>query len=237
MFWIPSAFSIFAIIGIYGAPSSLKYAFISRMHSAFRTKDAAIKSISCSTPNLMSSLSFSVIAGSLTGTFGTFTPFRSPSSPPFVILHTISLRVFSRTSSPIRPSSINIVLPTCTSSINPAYVMETLVSSPSISSVHNVNISPVSSETFLPSFSTPVRISGPFVSKRMATGIFSSSLSRFIMSMRAFCSSWVPWEKLKRAISMPSLISFLTISGSFVPGPMVHTIFVFFIFPDVTPLS
>ena len=47
-----------------------------------------------------------VIAGSLTGTFGTLTPFLSPSSPPLTIVQIISVSVFSFTLSPIRPSSI-----------------------------------------------------------------------------------------------------------------------------------
>ena len=119
IFCIPSAFSILAMIGINGASSSFKKALISSTHSAFLTKDAAIKSTSCSTPNLISSLSLSVIAGSLTGTFGTFTPLRSPSSPPLITVQMISRSVLLTTSSPIRPSSISIIFPLSTSSTSP----------------------------------------------------------------------------------------------------------------------
>ena len=111
IFSIPSAFSTFAMIGIYGAPSSFKYALISSTHSAFLTNDAAIKSISCSTPKRISSLSFSVIAGRRMATFGTLTPFLSPSSPPFTTEQTISVSVLLSTRSPIRPSSIRMVQP------------------------------------------------------------------------------------------------------------------------------
>ena len=139
IFLIPSAFSIFAMIGIYGAPSSFKYALISSTHSAFLTKEAAIKSIPCSTPKRISSLSFSVIAGRRTATFGTFTPFFSPSSPPFTTSQIISLSVFPVTFSSIRPSSIRIILPASTSWTSPSYVIDTLFSSPTISSTVRVN--------------------------------------------------------------------------------------------------
>ena len=58
-----------------------------------------------------------------------------------------------------------------------------------ISSVVRVNVSPASSCTFFPSFNTPVRISGPFVSRRIAIGLFSSSRIFFNISIRPFCSS------------------------------------------------
>ncbi len=192
IFLIPSAFSIFAMIGIFGAWHSLRNARISKIHSALRTKEAAIKSIFCCAPKRISSLSFSVIAGSLTGTFGTFTPLRSPSSPPLTTVQMISFSFFAFTRSPIRPSSISIVLPTCTSSTSPPYVMETRSASPFVSSVVRVNVSPVFSVTFFPSFNTPVRISGPLVSRRIAIGLPSSSRTFLSLSIRAFCSSCVP---------------------------------------------
>ena len=82
IFLIASKFSILAITGIYGALHSLKNDLISRIHSAFLTKEATIKSTPCSTPNFRSSRSLSVIAGRRIATFGTLTPFFSPSSPP-----------------------------------------------------------------------------------------------------------------------------------------------------------
>ena len=175
----PSPFSILAITGIYGEPHSFSHALISRIHSAFLTNEAAIKSISCSTPNRISSLSFSVIAGRRMATPGTFTPFFSPSSPPLSTIHLISLSVLPVTFSSISPSSIKIMLPTTTSSISPAYVIDTPVSSPIFSSMLSVNALPSFSITFLPSFSCPVLISGPLVSSRIAIGFFSCSRSSF----------------------------------------------------------
>ena len=185
MFLIASKFSILAITGIYGALHSLKNDLISRIHSAFLTKEAAIKSTPCSTPNFRSS----VIAGRRIATFGTLTPFFSPSSPPLTTSQLMLLPFLSFTFSSIRPSSIRIVLPALTSSTRPLYVIDTILLSPTISSVVRVNVSPASSCTFFPSFNTPVRISGPFVSKRIAIGLFSSSRIFFNISIRPFCSS------------------------------------------------
>ena len=187
MFLIASKFSILAITGIYGALHSLKNDLISRIHSAFLTKEAAIKSTPCSTPNFRSSRSLSVIAGRRIATFGTLTPFFSPSSPPLTTSQLMLLPFLSFTFSSIRP--IRIVLPALTSSTRPLYVIDTILLSPTISSVVRVNVSPASSCTFFPSFNTPVRISGPFVSKRIAIGLFSSSRIFFNISIRPFCSS------------------------------------------------
>ena len=117
-FSIPSAFSIFAII-FMEEPASSSIALISRMQSAVRTKEAAIKSKPCLMPKRISSLSFSVRAGSLMLTLGTFTPFLSPSSPPFTTVHTISVSFTSFTFNSIRPSSIRMVFPAETSSFKP----------------------------------------------------------------------------------------------------------------------
>ena len=89
-FSIPSAFSIFAMIWME-EPASFNIARISRTASAVRTKEAAMKSKPCSIPKRISALSFSVSAGSLIFTFGTFTPLRMPSSPPFTTVQTISV--------------------------------------------------------------------------------------------------------------------------------------------------
>ena len=142
---IPSAFSIFAITGVYGAPHSRRSALISLIHSAFLTNDAAIKSTSCSAPKRMSSLSFSVIAGSLIGTFGTFTPFLCPNSPPLMISQIMSFSFLSTTFNSIRPSSIRTFPPISASSTSPLYVMLTRLLSPSISSVVRTNSSPSTS--------------------------------------------------------------------------------------------
>jgi len=51
----------------------------------------------------------------------------------------------------------------------------------------------------------------------------SASPSR-MARIAAACSSWVPWEKLSRATSMPASISLRSMSGSRLAGPIVHTI-------------
>ncbi len=50
----------------------------------------------------------------------------------------------------------------------------------------------------------------------------SSSPSR-MARIAAACSSWVPWEKLSLATSMPALTSFRSISGLRLAGPIVQT--------------
>ena len=116
---IPSAFSILAITGI-SEPCSQRRCLISSIHAAFLTNEAAIKSNPCSTPKMISSLSFSVMPGSLMLTLGTLTPFLEPSSPPLITVHSISVPSTLSTLSSIRPSSIRIILPVVTSSGRPA---------------------------------------------------------------------------------------------------------------------
>ena len=115
---IPSAFSILAMT-LMAEPSESSIDLISRIQSAVRTKEAAIKSKPCLMPKRISSLSFSVSAGSLIFTLGTFTPFFSPNSPPLITVQTISVPSTFSTSSSIRPSSIRILFPAATSSFRP----------------------------------------------------------------------------------------------------------------------
>ena len=117
-FSIPSAFSILAIT-LIAEPSASSISLISRIQSAVRTKEAAIKSKPCLIPKRISSLSFSVSAGSLIFTLGTFTPFFSPNSPPLITVQTISVPSTFTTSSSIRPSSMRILFPAATSSFRP----------------------------------------------------------------------------------------------------------------------
>ena len=98
-----------------------------------------MKSNPCSIPNIISSLSFCVIPGSLILTLGTLTPFLEPSSPPLITLHTISVpSTTSSTLNSISPSSIRIVLPFEISFGRPSYVMCPILSSPTISLVVRV---------------------------------------------------------------------------------------------------
>lgn len=103
----PSAFSILAMIAT-SELQSLSIFLISRIASAFLTKEAAIKSTPSLIPNIMSSLSFSVIAGNFNFAFGIFTPFLSPSSPPAMTSQITSVSVIFFTFNSISPSSIKI---------------------------------------------------------------------------------------------------------------------------------
>ena len=85
---------------------------------------------------------------------------------------------------------------------------------------------PASIFTGLPSLSIPVRISGPFVSSRMA----HSSCVFFIASRRLSSVSWwysyEPWLKLNRATHSPARSSSSSTGTSREVGPSVQTIFV-----------
>ena len=100
--------------------------------------------------------------------------------------------------------------------------------SPTRSLVVSVKKSPALSSAFPPSKSR-VRISGPFVSSKIAIGSPSSARSFLTMSIRFFCSSCVPCEKFSLATFIPASISFRSTSSLSVAGPSVQTIFVFLI--------
>ena len=104
--------------------------------------------------------------------------------------------------------------------------MDTICLSPSTSRVVKVKVSPASS-WMGPSRKVLTRISGPLVSKMVATGSPSSSRSRVTASSFLAASSWVQWEKLNRAAFMPPSISRRRTLSSSVAGPSVQMIFVF----------
>ena len=85
----------------------------------------------------------------------------------------------------------------------------------------------------MPSLNRPRRTSGPFVSSNSAIGLLTIIAASRTICMRSACSSWDPWEKLKRATFMPARIISSKIPNLSVPGPTVHTIFVRFIFPPM----
>ena len=81
---------------------------------------------------------------------------------------------------------------------------EALFISPWISFIVKINFWPCYNITGSANF--PRLISGPFVSKihgNFRSNSFSIFLNLWILSK---CSGWVPWEKLNRAPSKPSLI-------------------------------
>ena len=103
---------------------------------------------------------------------------------------------------------------------------ETCWASPSTSRVVRVKGAPSWSST-RPQPKARMRISGPLVSKMVATGRPRLSLTRLNRVSRAPWVSWVPWEKLKRAASMPDRMSCSMTSSLSDAGPRVQTIFVF----------
>ena len=103
--------------------------------------------------------------------------------------------------------------------------MEALSEVPIISSVVNMNFCPSLSSAFPPEKSRSL-ISGPFVSSNVATGSFSSPLIFTTLANFFLCSSWLPWEKLKRATFIPASISSLSLSSLSLAGPIVQIIFV-----------
>ena len=74
-------------------------------------KEAAINSTPISHPNFKSSISFSVIAGSDVETPGTLTPLWFPTIPLFFTTQLIFAPSIETTSSPTKPSSINMKFP------------------------------------------------------------------------------------------------------------------------------
>ena len=92
----------------------------------------------------------------------------------------MSLPSIFSTSNSIFPSSINIVVPGSTSLYKSLYVIDVFVLSPIISSFTNVNVSSAFKVTGFSS-NFPVLISGPCVSKSIATGKPTSALACFIL--------------------------------------------------------
>src|SRR3712207_2413330 len=179
----------------------------------------------CSIPNSISSLSFFVIAGKFTSTPGKFTPFLDDTLPEFSTLVIISLPDTSTTFNDTRPSSINTVSPTFKSSAISLYDTVHLSLFPIHSSIVMTNLSP--STRSIGSSKSPVLISGPLVSNKIATGMFNSSLILFVRSILSLCSSCEPCEKLNLHTFNPFNTNSLKISSESVAGPIVQTIFVF----------
>ena len=70
----------------------------------------------------------------------------------------------------------------------------------------------------------PVRIFGPWRSCKIEMARPRSFESRRKVSITRWCTSWVPWEKLRRAQSIPTSSSSFSRSGESQEGPMVQII-------------
>ncbi len=148
--------------------------------------------------------------------------------PPLTTTQPISWPRISDTKSSMSPSSRSILLPGFSAWWSRGYVTETRCWSPTMSSVVTVKAAPSSRVTWSV-LKVRMRISGPLVSRMVATGIRSSSLTCRTRLSRPRCSSCLPWAKLRRTALAPDKSSFLNISGLSTAGPSVQIIFVFLI--------
>ena len=235
MFSTASAHSTLAMTMMPAPPCSSRKPLTARTPAASRRNDAATKSTSWRMPNRRSALSWSVITGSGTDVPGRFTDLRSPSSPEFCTVHTMSIPRTSSTTSPMRPSSTSTDAPGRTARESPGQVWDTSCAVPSTSRSVSTMRSPASSRTGAPPARRPVRISGPRVSSMTAQGEPASRHASRKRSMRAACSSCDPCEKLSRATSIPAASSSRRVRPSSTAGPSVHTIFVLLVMGCMIP--
>ena len=224
---IPSLFSILAIIVILPPLSSTSF-LTSTISDALRTKEQAKISKPVCAPKIISFLSTSLINGIERFAPGTLTPFLLETLPPLITSHSISVSVIRSTFISIRPSSIKILPPTSTSFTSPLYVILQILLSPKTSFVVSVNNCPFVSSSF-PLTNSFKRISGPFVSRSVATGRFNFFPIAITLSNLFLCSSWSPCEKLNLATFIPAFINSSNLSGLSLAGPIVQMIFVFLI--------
>ena len=111
-----SGFSILAMIGISSVVCALMSFLRSSISLAWRTKERAIQSTSCSMAKMASLISFSVRAGREMLVLGRFTPFLDLSTPPCSTLATtVSFSLVDTTSKISLPSSKSTLSPAFTS--------------------------------------------------------------------------------------------------------------------------
>ena len=134
-------FSSLAITGIRRPSSSITWCTGS-MSAALRTKDSAIMSTPLRSAQRRSSVSFSLIAGTLTATPGRLIPLLLLTLPPTVTSVITSVSVTSVARRAIRPSSIKIRSPGLTSPHRPLYVVEQRSTVPGTSSMVIAKVAP-----------------------------------------------------------------------------------------------
>ncbi len=161
-------FSSLAITGTRRPTSSMIWCTIS-MSAALRTKDSATMSTPFRSAHRRSSVSFSLIAGTLTATPGRLMPLLLLTGPPTTTSVITSVSVTSVACNVSRPSSIKIRSPALTSPGRPLYVVEQRSTVPSMSSTVIVNVAPFTSVS-LPDAKRPSRILGPWRSASTPTG-------------------------------------------------------------------
>jgi hypothetical protein len=125
----------------------------------------------------------------------------------------------------IRPSSISTRSPAFTSWAKPGYEMLARAAVPCTVSVVRTNGSPRRSTALPPPAKVPSRIFGPCRSWRIAIGLPILASTDRTRSIACRCSAWVPWEKLRRATSIPARAICSMMPSARDEGPMVQTIF------------
>ena len=178
----PALFSILAMTSIFSPPLASKNSRISIMSSFRDTKEAATKSISFLIPKRRSFLSCSLKKSPCMTLLGKFIDFWSESVPPTITSHLTFWPLISLTSRITSPLFMRTLSPGLSCWGKSLYVTETLVSSPSTSSVVSVNEAPSLSST-LWSLNVLILYSGPLVSSMIAIGRLSFSLTLLIRSI------------------------------------------------------
>ena len=166
-------FSILAITGSHTRSSSITER-TSAASSADRTNDNAIRSARRPRAQRRSSVSFSLMAGTLTATPGRLIPLLLLSVPPTSTRVTTSVSETVTAVRATRPSSMRIRSPGRTSPGSPSYVVEQRNRSPGTGREVIVNPSPRDRVTG-PVANLPSRIFGPCRSTRTPTACPDSS--------------------------------------------------------------
>ena len=122
------------------------------------------------------------------------------------------------------PSAMKMLWPTAMFLNAPGWGNGSTPGSVVVASGTKLTVSPRFSRTG--SSSVPKRSLMPPKSWRMATGRPCFLEMRLMLAITSACSSKVPWEKFRRAQSIPIPMSWSNMSGSLVAGPMVTMIFV-----------
>ena len=175
-------FSSFAITGTWRSSESMT-ARTPSTSLALRTKDRATMSTPWRRAQRRSRSSFSLSAGTLTGTPGRLMPLWSDTRPPTITSVITSVAVTSTALSSIAPSLIRIWSPGLTSSVRVCSVVDARSAVPGTSSVVITNRAPGTRKAS-PSMNSPRRILGPCRSARMPIGRLAARAASRIQPTR-----------------------------------------------------
>ena len=195
----------------------------SAMSSGRCTNDSATQSKPSSIPKLRSAWSFLVMAEIGRTAFGTFTPLRSDSPPPFTTVVSAKSGPQRSTRSRMRPSSSSRSWPGCRTAKISGCGRLARCWSPCAWSRSSRKWSP-RARVIRPSAKRPTRSLGPCRSMIVPIGRPRSCSTSRTTAKRVAWSSWLPWLKLKRNTSAPASASSRMRSLVELAGPSVATI-------------